>query len=34
VRAGVIAPAYQVARYREWPALVAEWRPDQPSEAA
>jgi hypothetical protein len=32
--AGVIAPAYQVARYREWPALVAEWRPDQPSEAA
>jgi hypothetical protein len=24
--AGVIAPGYQVARYREWRALVAEWR--------
>ncbi|ADP84714.1 hypothetical protein [Pseudofrankia inefficax] len=31
---GVIAPAYQVARYRDWRALVAEWRPEAPSTAA
>ncbi|WP_349305940.1 hypothetical protein [Pseudofrankia sp. DC12] len=31
---GVIAPAYQVARYRYWSALVAEWLPEAPSAAA
>lgn len=31
---GVIAPSYQVARYRDWDALVAEWRPEAPSAAA
>jgi hypothetical protein len=31
---GVIAPAYQVARYRDWRALVSEWRPEAPPTAA
>jgi hypothetical protein len=32
--AGVVSPAYQVARYRSWSALVAEWADEKPPAAA
>jgi hypothetical protein len=32
--AGVVSPEYRVARYRSWPALVTEWRDENPPAAA
>jgi hypothetical protein len=33
-RDAVVSPSYRIARYRSWPALVAEWSDEEPPAAA